>query len=91
MSAEEDAMVARRALIEILHGMYLGLLDDWDDDILKVMMLETIGFGLPIMDGVFVSLLFLQGRRKVSYCSYKDLANLCEWVEWFAGVVSGRE
>lgn len=55
------------------------------------MMLETIGFGLPIMDGVFVSLLFLQGRRKVSYCSYKDLANLCEWVEWFAGVVSGRE
>jgi len=24
MSAEEDAMVARRALIEILHGMWLG-------------------------------------------------------------------
>lgn len=96
MSAEEDAMVARRALIEILHGMYLGLLGIGMMTYSKWWCWETIGFGLPIMDGMFVNLLFLQGHRKQSCCSYKDVANLCEWVEWFpsfclAGVVFGRE
>lgn len=48
------------------------------------------------MDGMFVNLLFVQGGRKVSYCSYKDDANLCESVEWFpsfclADVVFGRK
>ena len=83
MSAEEDAMVARRALIEILHGMYLGLIGIGMMTYSKWWCWETIRFGLPTMDGMFVSLLFLQGPRKQSCCSYKDVANLCEWVEWF--------